>query len=63
MVRPVSFKDEKEKDIIDYLIKNGYLDNFSYYIKGLIKRDMQETKLKNKKSSMKKNRSILNFII
>lgn len=42
MVKPVSIKDEKEKDIIEYLENNGHLDNFSYYVKGLIRKDMEE---------------------
>ena len=43
MVKPVSFKDEKEKDLIDYLINKGYLDNFSYYVKSLIRKDMESS--------------------
>lgn len=42
IVKPVSIKDEKERDIIAYLDAYGYSNNFSYYVKGLIRKYMEE---------------------
>lgn len=41
MIKTVSFKDIKEEKMINFLNENGYLNNFSYYVKDLIKKDMQ----------------------
>lgn len=38
-VKPVSFKRDDE-DIKKYLKDNGYHKTFSYYVKGLIRKDM-----------------------
>jgi len=38
-VKPVSFKED-EQDIIKYMKSNGYDKSFSYYVKGLIRKDM-----------------------
>lgn len=44
MVKTVSFK-ESEDDIIKYLNDNGHMDSFSYYVKGLIRRDMNNSEI------------------
>lgn len=54
MVKGVSFKDKSENDIIEYLIENGYLKCFSYYVKGLIKKDMDNKLTTDKKEVVKK---------
>lgn len=42
--KPVSFK-KSENDLTDYLEVNGYDKSFSYYVKGLIRKDMQKEKI------------------
>lgn len=42
-VKPVSFKKDDD-DIIKYLKENGYHKVFSYYVKDLIRKDMQKEK-------------------
>lgn len=44
-VKPVSFKKDDE-DIKKYLEEKGYHKTFSYYVKGLIRKDMQKEKTK-----------------
>lgn len=44
MVKTVSFK-ESEEDIIKHLKDNGYMNSFSYYVKGLIRQDMNNSKI------------------
>lgn len=65
MVKPVSIKDEKEKNIIEYLESNGHLKNFSYYVKNLIVEDMKKAENKTNKGEEipKKNKRISNFDI
>lgn len=54
-VKPVSFKKD-EGDILEYLKKHGYYKAFSYYVKDLIRKDMQENELKESVKSNKANR-------
>lgn len=39
IVKQVSFK-QSEDDLLKYLEDNNLLDNFSYYVKSLIRKDM-----------------------
>ena len=57
MIKAVSFKDKKEKDLIDY-VKNK---DFSYYIKGLIKEDMKRNNLEQTKPVENKNKRNVDF--
>lgn len=58
MVKTVSFKDEYEKEMIKYLNDNGYLKGFSYYVKDLIRKDMNKLEhTEAKKEIIKKNRN------
>lgn len=54
MVKPISFKDEKESDLIEYLKNSGYLKNFSYYVKGLIRKDMEKENINESTSKIEK---------
>lgn len=62
MVKAVSFKED-EKDIIQYLKINGYDKGFSYYVKGLIKKDMQGYTPVKKEEETHKPRRNANFDI
>jgi hypothetical protein len=42
-MKQVSFK-KNEQDLIQYMKENGYYNNFSYYVKDLIRKDMKENK-------------------
>lgn len=44
--KPISFKDD-EKDIYDFLLSHKY---FSAYMKNLIRKDMEESKVKDTKT-------------
>jgi transcription elongation factor len=41
LVKVVSIKDKDEKDLIEFLEKEKYFNNFSYYVKNLIREDMK----------------------
>jgi ribosomal protein S8 len=63
-VLPVSFKI-KEEDLIRFMEHEGYIDNFSYYVKNLIREDMKKgdnTEYKSKESH-KMNKRNANFDI
>lgn len=61
MVKGVSFKDFKEKDLIEF-IKDK---DFSYYVKELIRKDMKkiENQADKYKEDTKNNRRTTNFDI
>lgn len=42
IVKQVSFK-QSEDDLLKYLEDNNLLDNFSYYVKSLIRKDMNNS--------------------
>lgn len=62
MVKAVSFKEVKEKNIIEYLEDHKYLDNFSYYVKNLIKEDMNRVE-SNQKESTESTKRKSKFVI
>jgi hypothetical protein len=57
-MKQVSFKKD-EQDLIDYMKENGYYNNFSYYVKDLIRKDMKENK--NVNIPVSKNKRNTNF--
>ena len=56
-VKPVSFKED-EQDIIEYLKSNGHDKGFSYYVKSLIRKDMNNIKTPIKEEAKKTRKSI-----
>ena len=55
MVKAVSFKED-EQDLIQHLKINGYDKAFSYYVKGLIKKDMNKEEKQDSSKIIKKPR-------
>ena len=57
MVKPVSFREKKDKDLIEH-IKDK---DFSYYVKELIREDMKRSKLEQPKPVEKNNKRNTDF--